>query len=126
MHRRYAKDWILRNEKLVNSPADAVKVAQAMLDLNIFHSVTNSTIFDCKNLYAFREPGNVGGLGMLKNRIVAIEDYNIAQTKANKEAQAEAAAKTVQLDWRVSVTERRLEATEGTLTRALVVQQVDF
>lgn len=97
-----------------------------MLDLNIFHSVTNSTVFDCKNLYAFREPGNVGGLGMLKNRIVAIEDYNIAQTKANKEAQAEAAAKTVQLDWRVSVTERRLEATEGTLTRALVVQQVDF
>lgn len=61
---------------------------------------------------------------MLKNRIVAIEDYNIAQTKANKEAQAEAAAKTVQLDWRVSVAERRLEAVEGTLRRALVVQQV--
>lgn len=101
-----------------------MKVSQAMLDLNIFHSVTNNTIFDCKNLYAFREPGNVGGLGMLKNRIVAIEDYNIAQTKANKEAQAEAAAKTVQLDWRVSVTERRLEAVEGILRRALVVQQV--
>lgn len=95
-----------------------------MLDLNIFHSITHNSVFDCKNLYAFRDPGTVGGLSMLKNRIVAIEDHNIAQTKANKEAQAEAVAKTVQLDWRVSVAERRLEATEATLRRALVVQQV--
>ena len=60
----------------------------------------------------------------LQRRVVAIEDQNIAQTKANKEAQADAVTKSVQLDWRISVAERRLAASESTLRRTIVVQQV--
>lgn len=120
---RYARDWILANEKLVGSVSDALRVGQAMLDLSIFHCITYSNTFDGKHLYAFRSD-NLGTVANLQRRVVAIEDQNIAQTKANKEAQADAVTKSVQLDWRISVAERRLAASESTLRRTIVVQQV--
>lgn len=102
---------------------EALRVGQAMLDLSIFHCVTNSSTFDGKHLYAFRSD-NLGSVANLQRRVVAIEDQHIAQTKANKEAQADAMTKSVQLDWRVSVAERRLAASESALRRTIVVQQV--
>lgn len=94
-----------------------------MLDLSIFHCVTNSSTFDAKHLYAFRSD-NLGSVANLQRRVVAIEDQQIAQTKANKEAQADAVTKSVQLDWRISIAERRLASSEITLRRTIVVQQV--
>jgi hypothetical protein len=108
---------------LVKTSQEACQVAQAMLDLSIFHCVTSSQTFDPKNLYAFNVD-NLGTLSLLKRRIVALEDHSIAQTKANKEAQADAVTRAVQLDWRVSVAERRLALTEISLRRSLVNQQV--
>jgi hypothetical protein len=107
----------------VSSASDALQVGQAMLDLSIFHCVTNSPTFDAKHLYAFRSD-NLGSVANLQRRVVAIEDQNIAQTKANKEAQADAVTKSVQLDWRISVAERRLLASEYALRRTIAVQQV--
>jgi hypothetical protein len=120
---RYARDWIIENEKLVTSGTDALRVGQAMIDLSIFHCVTNSNTFDAKHLYAFRSD-NLGSVANLQRRVVAIEDQNIAQTKANKEAQQDALTRAVQLDWRISIAERRLASTESTLRRIIVVQQV--
>jgi hypothetical protein len=120
---RYARDWILTNEKLVSNVSEAIQVGQAMLDLSIFHCVTNSSAFEVKQLYAFRSD-NLGSVAHLRCRVVAIEDQNIAQTKANKEAQADAITKSVQLDWRISVAERRLSASENALRRTIAQQQV--
>jgi hypothetical protein len=107
---------------VVSDVKEALKVGQAMLDLSIFHSATNSPFFESRQLYAFKSDNST--VANLKHRVVAIEDQIFAQTKANKQAQAEAVTRSVQLDWRVSVTERRVAAVETTLRRSLVVQQV--
>jgi hypothetical protein len=117
-------EWIAANVPLCSSNADCERLAQHMLTLGIFHNVYNEAVFQpVKGLYSFSKEGR-GMLPLLRQRIVAAEDQLLGQIKAFKQAQSENTSRLFQLDWRISVAERRTHGAEMTLRRSLVAQQL--
>jgi hypothetical protein len=123
LSRRYARDWILANVDLCKSEEDALQLAQGMLNLGIFHEIYDRIDFATKRLFFFTDKGR-GTLPLLRQRIVATEDQMLSQIKTNKQAFAEAQARLLKLDWRISVSEQRVSAAEHALRRALAAQQL--
>ena len=62
----------------------------------------------------------------LQERVVSVEDQLIGQNKAHEEAVADTACRVTTLDWRLSVTERRLAAAETALQRSLAAMQLQL
>jgi hypothetical protein len=120
---RYARDWILSNVTLCRTEDDALAIAQEMMNLGIFHEIYDSPTFSIKSLFFFSEKGR-GMLPLLRQRIVSVEDQILSQIKTHKQEQTETSSRTIELDWRISVVERRLSTTERALRRGLAAQQL--
>jgi hypothetical protein len=117
-------EWIAANVPLCRSDNDCESLAQHMLMLGIFHSVYNQPVFQpVKGLYSFSKDSRAM-LPLLRQRIVAAEDQILAQIKAFKQTHADTTARLIQLDWRISVAERRTHGAEMALRRSLVAQQL--
>jgi hypothetical protein len=94
-----------------------------MLNLGIIHEIHDSVDFSVKCLFFFTETGK-SMLPQLRQRVVATEDQMLSQIRTNKQAHADAAARHIQLDWRMSVAEVRLAAAEKAIRRGLAAQML--